>query len=323
MIFYGLVGCASGILFFNLFLERVITFLASLIRELYARKIITRADDEELPENWKPGVYSVLACLLFTSALLVCSAVPVYSILEGWTYVESAYFCFVSFSTIGFGDFVAAENTESKYTTLYVLVNVAVIGMGCCLLYSLFNVISIVLKQFLYWLIHRLNAITAFLRRKHDRQQPDRVIRKYSLKMQRERRIQHKRTSVANARKMLKRKKISAITPDTERTVTDNRLNGTSSVDRKPSDDGLTSMKDFLTSNQVSLALMQKQLQESAQIAAGPTGPSDSNNIPVSCTSTSSTAPVPALAKASFPVGRFIPGTIGPLAMLCDKLGDK
>lgn len=271
----------------------------------------------------------VMVCLVCASTLLVCLAVPVYSVLEDWTYVDSAYFCFVSFSTIGFGDFIAAQQPEHKYNTLYVFANVAVLALGCCLLYSLFNVISIVLKQFLNFLIYRLNDIIAFCRRKIGIHQPDRVLRKYSLKMQRERRLQRRRSSIATVRRTLKRKTIAIINAPERGPESDlpSDIVGTElGVDRKLSDDGLISMKDFFTSNQVSLALMQKQLQDSAQMAD--IGSTHSINAPapapVSCTPSTSTvtAPVPALAK-SFPAGRFIPGTIGPLAILCDKLGDK
>ncbi|XP_065210132.1 potassium channel subfamily K member 13-like [Planococcus citri] len=334
VICYGLVGCASGILFFNLFLERAITFLAYFLRELYIRKIITRSDDEEgnsgeLPENWKPSIYSVLACLLICSTIMICLAVPVYSLIEGWTYVESAYFCFVSFATIGFGDFVAAQKPEYKHGTLYVFANVAVLALGCCFLYSLFNVISIVLKQLLNWLIFRLNAIIAFFHREKTSRQPERVLRKYSLKMQRERRNQRRRSSIAIIRRTLKRKALGASTPervnDGDLPIDDRTASGLA-IDRKLSDDGLISMKDFFSSNQVSLAIMQKQLQDSAQTVDF--GSSRSIEEPITYEQepperSKPATSVPAIVKSSFPAGRFIPGTIGPLAILCDKLGDK
>ncbi len=53
----------------------------------------------------------------------------IFSITEGWNILDGAYFCFITFTTIGFGDFVPGKNTletEKKgvaaLCTLYLLV---------------------------------------------------------------------------------------------------------------------------------------------------------------------------------------------------------
>ncbi|KAK6043741.1 Ion channel, partial [Cooperia oncophora] len=43
------------------------------------------------------------------SALLISSAALVYSHVEEWAYIEALYFCFISFATIGFGDYVSNQ----------------------------------------------------------------------------------------------------------------------------------------------------------------------------------------------------------------------
>lgn len=35
--------------------------------------------------------------------------------MEEWTYIDSFYFCFISFATIGFGDLVATQKDSSFY----------------------------------------------------------------------------------------------------------------------------------------------------------------------------------------------------------------
>lgn len=323
MILFGFIGCAGGILFFNLFLERMITFFAFILREIYVRKLQSRDQStdlnvEQLIAEWKPSIYSVMLCLFICVVSIGSIAVPTYSSLEGWSYVEAAYFCFVSFATIGFGDFVAAQN--HRHNNFYVLANIVILAIGCCFLYSVFNVISIVLKQILNWLIYRLKALSAYWRLISRRRHNDRMLRKYSLKMQKERRHCHRRkSSVHSVRRMLRRKEgAECASGATE-------LNDAA---RKMSDDGLISMKDFFTSNQVSLALMQKQLQDSAREQSGHwhspppvlSPPITRHAAPTVPTVSSSVAPT---HKSSFPAGRFIPGTIGPLAILCDKLGDR
>ena len=39
LIMYGFIGCAGGFLFFNLFLERIITFLAYILRYIHERDL--------------------------------------------------------------------------------------------------------------------------------------------------------------------------------------------------------------------------------------------------------------------------------------------
>ncbi len=289
-----------------------------------AREQDTTENTEQLIADWKPSIYSVMLCLFICVVLIGSIAVPTYSTLEGWSYVEAAYFCFVSFATIGFGDFVAAQT--HRHGNFYVFANIVILAIGCCFLYSVFNVISIVLKQILNWLIYRIRSLRSrcpFVCRK---QPSDRMLRKYSLRMQKERRQGHRRkSSIHIIRRNLKRK--GAGDGDTANDHSPRygttHLDGEEVDPRKLSDDGLISMKDFFTSNQVSLALMQKQLQESAQQQAG-----GWNSTPQVLTPPISRHPVPTVSasvapthRTSFPAGRFIPGTIGPLAILCDKLG--
>ncbi|XP_005043237.1 PREDICTED: potassium channel subfamily K member 12 [Ficedula albicollis] len=116
LIIYGLFGCAGTILFFNLFLERIISLLAFIMRACYERQLQRSG---LLPPNfrrgsavsgvgslvgWKPSVYHVMLILGIFAITLSCCASAMYTAVEGWNYVDSLYYCFVTFSTIGFGD---------------------------------------------------------------------------------------------------------------------------------------------------------------------------------------------------------------------------
>lgn len=67
-------------------------------------------------DDWKPSVYWVMLCLFLATAVLSASASALYSRVEQWSYEESLYFCFVAFSTIGFGDLV--PNQRAVYPNL-------------------------------------------------------------------------------------------------------------------------------------------------------------------------------------------------------------
>ncbi|XP_028846003.1 potassium channel subfamily K member 12 [Denticeps clupeoides] len=245
LIFYGLLGCAATILFFNLFLERIITLLAVVMKAIRLRRLrnsgllppgICRDFAASSLPGWKPSVYYVMLILGLSALVISCCASAMYTPVEGWAYLDSLYYCFVTFSTIGFGDLVSSQSAAYEYQSLYRLANFLFILLGVCCIYSLFNVISIVIKQVLNWMLckmsclccQRCNKPNAFLGRRNAIRPGSRV-----------RRSRFARTADSEG----------PCDSDTE----GRRLSGE-----------MISMKDLAASSKVSLALMQKQLSESA-----------------------------------------------------------
>ncbi|KAL3873314.1 hypothetical protein ACJMK2_036448 [Sinanodonta woodiana] len=257
LIFYGFFGCAGAILFFNLFLERIITFLAFILRTIHEREVRRKGignspntssnkDSNSLDEvsldDWKPSVYWVMLILLVGAIIVACSASAMYHPVEGWTYFEAIYFCFVAFATIGFGDYVVSQKATYDYVYFYRFGNFVFIVIGCCFIYSLFNVTSIVIKQFLNWLLQKMNRRCTF----------------GTLKCN---------ASAAAAGRR------NAITPG----YLQRKHNGKEGVDVDFDSDSsfrrnsgeLISMRDFLQANKISVAMMQKQLWETSQRGMG------------------------------------------------------
>jgi len=101
LIFYGFFGCAGTILFFNLFLERIITFLAYILRSIHERELKRKgllegprgrrgsqnSDDDRL-DTWKPSVYWVMLILFLGAVIVACIASAMYHPVEDWTYFE-------------------------------------------------------------------------------------------------------------------------------------------------------------------------------------------------------------------------------------------
>ncbi|XP_051954169.1 potassium channel subfamily K member 13-like [Xyrauchen texanus] len=247
LIFYGLIGCAATILFFNLFLERVITTIAFALKFCHERREHRRAGPPQNCQHsstscrerrtdslagWKPSVYCVMLILGVAAILVSCCASALYSAAEGWNYLDSLYFCFVAFSTIGFGDMVSNQCEMYKAQAAYRVGNFLFILTGVCCIYSLFNVISIIIKQVLNWLLQRLET-------------PCRCPG---------RRNRHPRRNM--------------VAPGHLRTHHDNSIEtdavNDSEVDGRRMSGEMISMKDFLAANKVNLAIMQKQLSEMA-----------------------------------------------------------
>uniref|UniRef100_A0A3P8YEF6 Potassium channel domain-containing protein n=1 Tax=Esox lucius TaxID=8010 RepID=A0A3P8YEF6_ESOLU len=157
-IFLVFYGCAATILFFNLFLERVITLvLKSCHERRHLHKAVLlqnggwRFSEAGGGGNRGKGLaawYCVMLILSAAAILVSCCASALYSAVEGWGYLDSLNYCFVAFSTIGFGDMVSSQRlaySEGNENQMESAVST-----------SFFNVISIVNKQVLNWLLRSL-----------------------------------------------------------------------------------------------------------------------------------------------------------------------
>lgn len=256
LVFYGFFGCAGAILFFNLFLERIITFLAYILRAIHergqknkglperTRRSSQSSEDEQL-DSWKPSVYWVMLILMLGALVVALIASGMYHPVEDWTYFEAMYFCFVTFATIGFGDYVVSQKAEYPNIVLYRLGNFIFIVLGCCCIYSLFNVTSIVIKQVLNWMLRKLNCECKLGGPSMTRRN---AITPGNLK---------RGASTAGATARGAGGKAPTVM------VTD--MEGDSDSEYRRNSGEMISMKDFLQANKISLAMMQKQLWETSQ----------------------------------------------------------
>jgi len=101
-----------------------------------------RLEAEAEAENVDPETVSVKSCLLVMLVFVVGGAV-LFSVWEGWGYIDGSYFCFTSLLTIGFGDFVPGHTlyksagdqhhdaVDSKLIicAVYLLVGMALLAM--------------------------------------------------------------------------------------------------------------------------------------------------------------------------------------------------
>lgn len=69
-----------------------------------------------------------LQAFILAVAILVLVGVAFYSLVEGWSVIDSFYFTVVALSTIGFGDLVPSSEASRLFTALYALVGVGIIG---------------------------------------------------------------------------------------------------------------------------------------------------------------------------------------------------
>jgi hypothetical protein len=198
--------------------------------------------------------------------------------------------------------------------------NFVFLVLGCCCIYSLFNVTSIVIKQALNWLIIRLDC-RCF---EDPTGAAGRLWRRQSMKIQQSMRRRRRRSSAGMPGNLRRQRKPNLAAGFGRRSA----VSGVMSDNKTPDKDGdsdsmgydsegdatgrrrlsgeMISMKDFLQANKVSLAVMQKQLYETAQMQRGGCQYGNDRGYGSSGRRTP---------------GSFTPGTVGPLAIVSQKLG--
>ncbi|XP_036928440.1 potassium channel subfamily K member 17-like [Acanthopagrus latus] len=77
----------------------------------------------------------------YLSGAVLFFVVPmiVFQMHEGWTYSQAIYYCFITLSTIGFGDFVADSNPDNVYPDWYSVLMASWIFFGLAWLALLIN----------------------------------------------------------------------------------------------------------------------------------------------------------------------------------------
>ena len=65
--------------------------------------------------------------LTLTVALVAIGTIS-YHIIEKWSFVDSFYFCIVTLATVGYGDLVPKTDFGKLFTTVYIVVGIAILG---------------------------------------------------------------------------------------------------------------------------------------------------------------------------------------------------
>ena len=73
----------------------------------------------------RKGIVLGINVFIWFITLLLLSGLAIWR--RGWTLLESFYFCFITFSTIGFGDYVAFDENEANTFEDYFIVFLGVV----------------------------------------------------------------------------------------------------------------------------------------------------------------------------------------------------
>ncbi|CAK9808039.1 Two pore potassium channel protein sup-9 [Anthophora plagiata] len=101
---YAMVGIPLGLVMFQSIGERLNKFASVVIKRA---KTYLRCQKTEATEM------NLMLATGLLSSIIITTGAAVFSRYEGWSYFDSFYYCFVTLTTIGFGDYVALQNDHA------------------------------------------------------------------------------------------------------------------------------------------------------------------------------------------------------------------
>lgn len=125
--FYAALGIPLTLVMFQSLGERINTCVRRLLRRA-KRGLGLRESEVSMGSMVLVGLLSCVSTL--------CVGAATFSHFEDWSFFNSYYYCFVTLTTIGLGDFVALQKSETlqeravyvAFSFMYILVGLTVIG---------------------------------------------------------------------------------------------------------------------------------------------------------------------------------------------------
>ncbi|XP_063243846.1 two pore potassium channel protein sup-9 isoform X4 [Bacillus rossius redtenbacheri] len=130
---YAIVGIPLGLVMFQSIGERLNKFSSVVIR--HVKRMLHCKDVNASEIN--------LICVVTTlSSLTIAGGAAAFSRYEGWTYFDSVYYCFITLTTIGFGDMVALQKDNAlddkpeyvAFALIFILFGLAIVAASLNLL---------------------------------------------------------------------------------------------------------------------------------------------------------------------------------------------
>lgn len=125
--FYAVLGIPLTLVTFQSLGERINTCVRHLLRRA-KRGLGLQKSEASMGNMVLVGLLSCISTL--------CIGAATFSLFEGWSFFNAYYYCFVTLTTIGLGDFVALQKDDTlheralyvAFSFMYILVGLTVIG---------------------------------------------------------------------------------------------------------------------------------------------------------------------------------------------------
>ncbi|CAH1397011.1 unnamed protein product [Nezara viridula] len=130
---YAIVGIPLGLVMFQSIGERVNKLSSVVIRNV-KRLLGCR--------NIEASEINLIFVVTTLSSLTIAGGAAAFSRYEGWSYFDSVYYCFITLTTIGFGDMVALQKDDAldkkpeyvAFSLVFILFGLAIVAASLNLL---------------------------------------------------------------------------------------------------------------------------------------------------------------------------------------------
>ncbi|RZF42316.1 hypothetical protein LSTR_LSTR003934 [Laodelphax striatellus] len=139
---YAMVGIPLGLVMFQSIGERLNKFASVVIKRAKEFLRCSHTDATEI---------NLMMAIGTLSFFITTTGAAVFSRYEGWSYFDSFYYCFVTLTTIGFGDYVALQNDQAltkkpgyvALSLVFILFGLAVVAASINLLVLRFMTMNV------------------------------------------------------------------------------------------------------------------------------------------------------------------------------------
>ncbi|XP_041934382.1 potassium channel subfamily K member 1-like [Alosa sapidissima] len=111
-IIYSVLGIPFTLLFLTAVVQRIMVYVTRRPVNYLHRRL-------GLSKPLVAGVHAALLALITASCFFLIPAIIFSALEDDWNFLESFYFCFISLSTIGLGDYVPGEGYNQRFRQLY------------------------------------------------------------------------------------------------------------------------------------------------------------------------------------------------------------
>ncbi|KAM3621824.1 uncharacterized protein V6R79_016487 [Siganus canaliculatus] len=125
--FYAVLGIPLTLVMFQSLGERINTLV---------RYLLCRAKQGLGLQKTEVSMWNMILVGLLSCVSTLCLGAVAFAHFEDWTFFNAYYFCFITLTTIGFGDYVALQKKDAlqkqppyvAFTFMYILIGLTVIG---------------------------------------------------------------------------------------------------------------------------------------------------------------------------------------------------
>jgi potassium channel subfamily K protein 1 len=139
---FAICGIPFTLILLTALIERLMTIWRSFL--LYSSEKL-----QHLFQNWRfTSTLTIIRILfafifvLFVLIFFMLIPAAIYSSIEGWSYLNSFYYCFISLSTVGLGDYVPGDGVIQDHRHFYKLCSTAYLIIGVLIMVWLLEIFS-------------------------------------------------------------------------------------------------------------------------------------------------------------------------------------